>query len=226
MKSCPLQVVVTADQRRSRTNPDRVPEALASLYGVATVLPFERTAGDEIQALLDDPGAVVDVVERLTRLGGWRLGIGVGEVERPLPESTRAARGPAYVAAREAIGRAARTPSGLALELARASDSADPVSVSGVPYGDAETLAEDVEAALWLLRALWERRSEEGWEVVDLLDRGHSHTAAAAALGISASAVSQRHSRAHIGETTRGRVLATHLLQALLADGQLAGGQP
>ena len=97
--------VVLADQIGSRRGADRVPQALDLLteaVGERMLLGFERTAGDEVQGLTADPGSVVDCVVALTRLGRWRLGIGVGTVDHPLPASTRAARGEAYLAARSA----------------------------------------------------------------------------------------------------------------------------
>ncbi|MDP9407923.1 MAG: hypothetical protein M3P95_08660, partial [Actinomycetota bacterium] len=72
-----MPYVLTVDQRASRRGPDRVPEALALLGGgVAPVLAFERTAGDEFQGVLADPADVVDVVVRLVRHGGWSIGVG------------------------------------------------------------------------------------------------------------------------------------------------------
>ncbi len=82
--------MLIADQVGSRTADDRVPAALAALGDLAVTLPFERTAGDEIQGLLDDPRSVVTAVTRLTRLGGWRIGLGAGTVDSP-----RARRRPA-----------------------------------------------------------------------------------------------------------------------------------
>ena len=211
-------MVVTADQRRSRSNPDRVPEALAELTVYDTALGFERTAGDEIQGLLDQPTDVIGVVETLTRLGDWRIGIGIGPVETPLPSSTREARGPAYVAARVAIGEAHRAPSGLALRLAGEMEGGG--SVGALPYRDLLLLATDTEAALWMLRALWQRRTEEGWEIVQVLSRVHTNASAAALLDISPSAVSQRLSRSYLAETDRGSALAGRLLGALLGGAQ------
>ena len=72
--------------------------------------PFERTAGDEFQGVLDHPAALAAVVERLLREGGWNIGIGIGEVEEPLPENARAGRGPAYLHAREAVTAAKSSP--------------------------------------------------------------------------------------------------------------------
>src|SRR5688500_19628182 len=106
--------VLTADQKRSTRHGDRVPEALAALADLAVAgstgaarendgsgvaLPFERTVGDEIQGLLSTPAAAVRAVTALVRLGGWRMGLGIGAVDTPLPDSTRAASGPAFVAA-------------------------------------------------------------------------------------------------------------------------------
>ena len=44
---------LTIDQHRSRTGEDLVPALLDGLAPVPTVLPFERTVGDEVQGLLD-----------------------------------------------------------------------------------------------------------------------------------------------------------------------------
>lgn len=208
MKPNTFMFALVADQVASRTGPDRVPAALASLADLDVVLPFERTAGDEIQGLLLAPGAVVETLNRLTRLGGWRIGVGVGPVDSPMPESTRAARGPAYLAARAAIARARTAPSELALAL-----PAD--VVGGVAYRELNAAATYAEAALWLLRTVLARRSEEGWELMDLLEAGLTNAHAAQQLGITPSAVSQRLSRAFRQEAARGAELATHLLGRL-----------
>lgn len=206
MKSDTFTFVVVADQMGSRANPDHVPSALAQLertLGNRLLLPFERTAGDELQGLCTDPRVVVDAVCHLTRLAGWRIGIGAGAVETPLPASTREARGDAYVAAREAIGNARSSPTQLALVG---------TAVSANNYGG---LIDDAETALWLLRGLLQQRSQEGWELMDLFDQGLTGAEAAAKLGISPSAVSQRLSRAHRIEAERGAELATRLLDRL-----------
>lgn len=189
-------IVINADQRASRRNPDRVPAALAELNGQSMVLPFERTTGDEIQGLTDCPDTAVAVVLRLTRSGLWRIGLGIGTVETPLAASTRAARGQAYLEARQAIERAGRVPCG--------------VAVCGPG-------AEPAEAALWLLTTLAAQRSGAGWELADLLAGGLNQAEAAARLGISPSAVSQRASRAHLTEIAAGARLASGLLASALS---------
>jgi hypothetical protein len=211
MKPLSFMFVVVADQVGSRSGSDRVPAALASLGDVATLLPFERTAGDEIQGLLDEPAAVVAVLARLTRQGDWRIGIGAGAVDSPLPESTRAARGPAYLAARAAITAARTSPVDLALALAQ--------NVRGEAYREVIDAGADAETALWLLRSVLARRSEEGWELMDLLDQGLTNARAAERLAISPSAVSQRLARAARPEATRAAQLASRLLARLQAIG-------
>lgn len=202
----PTWAVVVADQRNSRRNLDLVPAALASLdnqLGDRMVLPFERTAGDEIQGLTRDPGAVVQAMLALTRSPSWHLGIGLGAVQLPLPGSTREARGSAYLAARDAIEQARRSPAHLRLIAAE--------SVSAEPYGENEA-ARQAEAVLVLLRALVSRRTSEGWEIMDVLDEVGSGQAAARVLNITPSAVSQRASRAARVESELGAEVATALL--------------
>ncbi|MFT4295804.1 MAG: hypothetical protein QM582_10375 [Micropruina sp.] len=197
--------VVTADQRNSRRSADQVPAALdvlAAAIGDRLVLPFERTAGDEVQALTADPAAVVGAVLALTRLSDWHIGIGLGAVDLPLPGSTREARGPAYLAARTAVEEARNAPANLRLVGSE--------TVGAGPYG--ETVTQRAEAALVMLRALVSRRTQEGWEIVDVLDETGSGKSAARLLGISPSAVSQRAARAARAESELGAALAESLL--------------
>ncbi len=202
-------VVITADQRNSRHSDDRVPialDALAAALGDRLTLPFERTAGDEIQALTRDAAAVVTAVLTLTRLSAWHIGLGLGPVELPLPESTREARGPGYLAARTAVDEARNAPANLRLVAAG--------TVGTDPYG--ETVVRRAEAALVMVRALVSRRTAEGWEIMDVLDETGSGKLAAERLGISPSAVSQRAARAARAESRLGAELAESLLAEAL----------
>jgi hypothetical protein len=103
-------VVLTVDQDESRTGLDQVPAALEALGAVPCLRPFERTVGDELQGLLDDPAALPAALELLLRDGGWNIGIGIGSVEAPLPDQARAGRGEAYLAARDAVTAAKSSP--------------------------------------------------------------------------------------------------------------------
>lgn len=170
-----MPYVLTVDQRASRRTEDRVADALRRLNStVRTVLSFERTAGDEFQGLLAEPADVVDVVLRLVRCGGWSIGVGAGPVQTPLPESTRAGAGSAYLCARRAVEAAKQRPVRLA--------------VRGVVPPDAA----DAQAVLSALAAVVERRSPQAWEAIELVGEGRTQADAAARLGISRQAVGQR----------------------------------
>lgn len=174
-----MPFVLTVDQRGSRRNPDRVPAALTALAGVPTVLAFERTAGDEFQGVLDDPAAVVEGVRRLVREGDWSVGVGVGPVHTPLPRSTRAGSGPAFIAARAAVEAAKRRPVRVAVR-----------GITG--RGAAGEAAADAQAVLTALAALLERRSDQAWEAIERVEAGGTQSQAAGELGITRQAVGQR----------------------------------
>jgi hypothetical protein len=212
-------IVITVDQRGSTRQGDRVPEVLELLDGLlrargtpapGLVLPFERTVGDEVQAVLaaDDDGAqlALDVVLALLRDGGWSVGVGAGPVDEPLPETSRAASGAAFVRARAAV------------ERAKGRGSAAPVAVVGPDDEPGATIAADAEALLRLLGAVAARRSDAGWEAVDTLarqaDAPAPRRATARALGVSEQAVSQRLRTALWSEEQAARPLAARLLAA------------
>jgi hypothetical protein len=193
--------VLTVDQRGSTRTaaPDRVPDTIAGLADLGVTPPFERTAGDEFQGVVADPAVLVAAVERLLRDDAWSIGIGVGEVEAPLPESTRAGRGPAFVHAREAVTAAKSAPWRLRV------------------VGD-DPGVRSLETALWLWAHVLGRRTSRGWEVADLVDAGASYDEAARRLGITPSAVSQRAQAAGVVEGRRARELVTELVGGLLQD--------
>lgn len=190
--------MLTLDQQDSRRRRDRVPGLLERLNSRGrrggVLRRFERTAGDEAQGVVSEPEALRDIVLDLVREGAWHIGIGVGDVDEPLPRSARAGGGPAFVRAREAVERAKRAPHRLCV------------------VGDDDYRAAHAEAVLWLLALLVERRSERGWEVADMLADGSTRVDVAEALGISPSAVSQRIQAAGIVEEQHGREVAAALL--------------
>jgi hypothetical protein len=167
--------VLTVGQQVGRRRPDRVAGVLRRLADdVPTVLAFERTAGDECQGVLGDPAVVVDVVLRLVREGGWRIGVGAGPVQMPLPDSTRAGAGPAYLCARRAV------------------DAAGQRSVRLAVRGAVPPDAGDAQAVLSALAVVVQRRSTQAWEAIELVGAGRTQADAATALGISRQAVGQR----------------------------------
>ena len=190
-------IVLTVDQRGSRSTPDLVADAVDAMADLPLRLPFERTAGDEFQGVLDDPAALPRAVERLLREGAWYIGLGIGDVDEPAPVSARAGNGPAYVHARHAVTAAKNSPWNLRVS------------------GD-DDIARDLESVLWLWAAVLDRRTHKGWEVTDLVDQGLSYEEAGKRLGISQSAVSQRAQAAGLVEGRRAREVVTHLAARLL----------
>lgn len=188
--------VLTVDQRRSRRDIDRVPDLLDRYRDHGLLRPFDRTAGDEVQAVCEDPTTVVSIALELVSTPQWSVGIGIGSVELPLPETTRAGRGPAFEAARDAVTRAKSAPAALAVS------------------GPDPTAAEDAETASTLVALLIGRRSDHGREAVALMADGLSQTDAAERLNISKQAMSQRLSVAGWHVENAGRILAARLLDA------------
>jgi hypothetical protein len=190
-------VVLTVDQRGSRSGPDRIPEMLGALTGVSTRAAFERTVGDEFQGVLDEGVAVADTLERLLRADVWNIGVGVGVVEEPLPEHARAGRGAAYLHARTAVTAAKNSP-----------------WHTRVVGDDPATRA--LETTIWLWAAVLARRTGRGWEVADLVGQGLAYAEVGERLGISQSAVSQRAQAAGIVEGRRARELVAGITTYLL----------
>ncbi len=189
--------VMTIDQRGSRRDVDRVDELLGELSrGVDTgvVLPFERTIGDEVQGVLDDPALVIELTLRCSRTRHWSVGIGLGTIRTPLPDSTRMASGAAFEHARDAVNRAKSAIEAIAVE------GPEPLSSA---YA---------EAVMSTLAAVVRRRSAAGWEAVDLIAEGHTQSEVALRLGVSKQAVSQRLHAAWWWHEQALRPVGAHLL--------------
>jgi hypothetical protein len=203
--------VMTVDQAGSRRVGDRVDLLLASLArrsgAAGMVRPFERTVGDEVQAVLDAPALVVEIALELLATGGWTVGIGAGPVDLPLPGSSRAGSGDAFVLARAAVEEA----------KPRTRTATVPVAVRGVRREPAR----EAEAVLTLLGSIIERRTPEGREVIRHLQAAGAPVRQqdlAARLGISQQAVSARLRSALWAEEVAVRPAAARLLR--LAAGE------
>ena len=203
-----LAWVILADQVDSRRHNDEVPHLLAALtspgllvsptgHRVGTpewVLPPERTSGDEVQALTTDPASLIHAVWTAGS-GPWRIGVSHGEVDTPLPDSTRAARGPAYISAREAIDECRRR---------RAAIHVFPNGTDGM-----RRFCQAAQIVVDLARRM--RPASRG--VAKLYDLSMSSDETARTLGISPSAVSQRLTRARWEYLVETRQLAADLAQ-------------
>jgi hypothetical protein len=210
-------IVLTVDQRGSTYAADRVPELLTELEQLTrgragVVVPFERTVGDEVQGILavgrDGAQLAIDIALHLLRDQGWSVGIGVGQVEGPLPAVSREARGFAFYRARDAVERAKTRGRGTS------------IAVEGpAPAANEPDLAAEVEALLRLLAAVRARRTPQGWEVADTLatleDRPGRQRIVAQSLEVSEQAVSQRVRAALWQEEEAVRPVAVRLLAEL-----------
>jgi len=171
-------IVITADQVDSRSTPDLGAATLDTLneaFADHLLLPADRTAGDEIQLLVDDGRTAIGVVLALTRTGRWSVGMGFGTVRQPLGASIRESTGDAFVAARSAVDRAKKRQT----RFAAVAEPATPA-------------ARDLEALADLLLILRARRSDQGWEMHDLVSKGLNQADAAMQIGITPQSASKR----------------------------------
>ena len=193
--------VLTVDQKNSRREDDRVPEILEALSGIPTVAGFERTVGDEVQGVLDEPSALVDALRWIIRDGGWHVGLGIGEISPEDVKSirlqgVRVGRGVPFVYAREAVEAAKGHAASVAV---KADDDA----------------AQLVQSILRLLVVAVEGRTKGQRAVVELFDRGLTGKLIAERLRISPSSVSARKSLSHIDEEREGWISVVHILSDL-----------
>jgi hypothetical protein len=202
--------VVTADQRDSRHAPDVIHDTLGALKrlgGRRLRRTPVRTIGDELQALTHDADCALEMILWLDRVGHWSVGCGIGRVNLPLPRDLRSAGGPAFFAAREAVTAAKKRSPHFAI---------------GVDEASALTAA-DVQPLIELLLVLRGRRTEEGWELQDLLKSGVSQTSAAEQLAITAQAVSQRARTAALRLEAEARPALARLLAAADVESEKLG---
>lgn len=213
--------VMTMDQRASSRGPDRVTALIEGLVDQdaeesarGIIRPFQRTAGDEVQGVVDRAEMVVGIALSAARSGHWSVGIGVGQVRQPLPAETRAGAGPAFEYARIAVERAKHSPGR--------------VAVAG-PVGDeVSVLLEATEASLQLLAELEHRRSEDGQDAGLLVDAGMTQRKAARELGVTQQAVSSRLRTGMWHESRRLASVVSGMLERvdrLVDGGGGSGGQ-
>lgn len=205
--------VISADQKSSRTRRDLVAEWRETLnheYADNLTLPADRNAGDEIQVLTDDARIVLEISLRLARSEDWSVGIGVGEVRRPLPAETREASGPAFTAARDAVTDAKKRPTRFAVRAATAGERID-----------AWPSSRDAQNVIDLLLEVRRKRSQQGWELHDTLQETSTQAEAAGILGITPAAASDRASAAALKIEREALPTIVRLLENL---DRLAGG--
>jgi hypothetical protein len=206
-----MAIVLILDQRASRSSTDLVPDAaelLNDAVAQSLELPFVRTVGDEMQAVAAEGAAVHGVALFAATDRAWWLGVGIGEVERPLGATARDSRGSAFWAARTAIDTAKnkrRSPRGVA------------VVADG---GEHERVALDLDAALNALAFILDSRTARQREAVQWAERGLAGTEIAVELGVTQQGVSQLLRAAGLEEQRRLQGLIDRAARDALA------GQP
>lgn len=206
-----MAYVLTVDQIASRRGPDLVTPTMATLTERLPGVSATRTVGDEFQLLFTaDPVSVVTAILLLMRESDWHVGLGIGAVEVPTPADLREARGPAFVAARQAVDEA--------------KGRADHLRVVATPPAGPE--AEEAEVVLDLLLALRARRSPAGWAAADLAEEGLTQADVGERLGVSRQAVQQRLTAARWSLDVAARPVAARLLERADTVACGAGGPP
>ncbi|RUQ22429.1 hypothetical protein [Kocuria sp. HSID16901] len=189
--------VLTVDQVGSRRESDAVP-SLDEVDGANRALVgFDRTAGDEAQAVFDDAAAALTCALGLAIMGTWHCGIGQGQIDLPLPDTAREGRGSAFVNARSAV------------EAAKKSGSHHLGFVSDDPLGAG------IQAALRVVVALRSKQRLTTREAYDLALEGGTQAHIAERLGISQQAVSDRLASGMYRELEDLKAGALHWAEAL-----------
>ncbi|MEJ5927249.1 MarR family transcriptional regulator [Corynebacterium sp. H128] len=170
----------------------RSAEALSTLEGVGV---FEVIGVEDIIAIVNTPEAVADTSMALLSAGEWAVGIGI------VPDSMKQAADVAKRMATSALGSRAR--SGVVKAKLQAPRGAKE---------EATAWANDISACFLLLATVLAKRSTEGREATSLMRRGYNQNEAAAELGITKQAMSQRLQAAGWQAETAGWQLAVNLL--------------
>lgn len=164
---------------------ERSAEALASLPGVGAV---SVTGVEDIETTVEDPEDALNVIMALLSDGSWAIGIGVA------PGVDDAADAAAARASAKAVGVKAG-------QVKVVVDKQTP-----------STDAADIAAAFALMAHVLHKRTYEGREATSLVRRGMNQNEAAAELGISKQAMSQRLQAAGWPAEQAGWQLALNLL--------------
>ena len=210
-------IVLTLDQEGSRRGADRVPELLDQLASVQTVAGFERTVGDEVQGLLKDTKAACAAICLTMRMGGWHIGIGIGQVDDDVlaeirSGTIRTGRGSAFIYAREAVEQAKKHAVSLAVV---ADNSEENRGEAGAADVRDRSLPAQLQAILHLIGVVVSSRTPAQREVVDLLATGMTGREIAMALAISEPSVSRRRRLAHVAEEEAAWPVVENMLAEL-----------
>lgn len=174
--------VLTIDQKASRQSEDRVPWLLHQFQRFPTLTPFQRSAGDEVQGVLDDPQSVVEVLVLLMHDRGWHCGLGIGPgsfLNQSVPVAAEGT-GEAFYIARDAVEQSKKQKQAIVLNA-----SAESLNV---------LLARTL---LHTLQIIYNARTPRQQEVIAAYKNFGRMDMVAQELGVSASAISQSLAASH-----------------------------
>lgn len=171
---------LTADRRDSRSQTGTLDMAghrdrLAAAHPEC-FRPWQLSAGDELQVLFAHPEPTVEAALHLAETGRWHVGVGLGPLDEPVPDTVAEATGDALERARAAVEAAKKAPSHAAIRSPRRAAGA----------------ARDADALLALLASVRRRRTAPAREATALADQGLTQEQIAQQLEIDQSSVSRR----------------------------------
>jgi len=200
-------LVVSGDIRRSRDLPDRAAlqaqleaalDRANARFAADMAVPLSVVQGDAFQGLLARPDRVIPLLvdlEIALRPATFRTGLGWGEVTTPVRPATASMDGPAFHRAAEALDTARRHDLWL------------------VTRGLPPVAGEVVDGVAGLLGAVRFDWSEARWRAVDARRRHPTAKDAAAAAGVSPSAMSRALRSAHFTEVLAAEAALAALLR-------------
>ena len=172
---------------------ERSAEALSSLPGVAG---FEVLGVEDIRSQVADAEAALNLIMALLSDGNWAIGLGIAD------GSNNSAPSDASATATAAVG----TRAGQVRVI--------------VDRQNATTEAADIAATFALMSHVLHKRTYEGREATSLVRRGMNQNEAAATLGISKQAMSQRLQAAGWPAEQAGWQLALNLITRAAGQGE------
>ena len=172
---------------------ERSAEALSSLPGVAG---FEVLGVEDIRSTVADAEAALNLIMALLSDGNWAIGLGIAD------GTGRSAPSDASTTATAAVG----TRAGQVRVI--------------VDRQNATTEAADIAATFALMSHVLHKRTYEGREATSLVRRGMNQNEAAATLGISKQAMSQRLQAAGWPAEQAGWQLALNLITRAAGQGE------
>jgi len=172
---------------------ERSAEALSGLPGVAG---FEVLGVEDIRSKVEDAEAALNLIMALLSDGNWAIGLGIAD------GSDNSAPSDASATATKAVG----TRAGQVRVI--------------VDRQNATTEAADIAATFALMAHVLHKRTYEGREATSLVRRGMNQNEAAATLGISKQAMSQRLQAAGWPAEQAGWQLALNLITRAAGQGE------